>query len=151
VRLLAGPLASQRLLIPEPVHLSALQAALVLEHRDALQQLGLVVEDFGGGTVLLTGYPAVLKQRPAVSILQAVVDYLVAQERPPSREQLLNDLLSLTACHAAVRSGDPLLPEEITALVSRRGLLQDTHHCPHGRPTELLFRRQDLDRQFRRI
>ena len=75
----------------------------------------------------------------------------MSKDRLPTREQLLNDLLSLMACHAAVRSGDPLTPEEIAALVELRHLADDTHHCPHGRPTALLFTRHDLDRQFRRI
>jgi DNA mismatch repair protein MutL len=49
-----------------------------------------------------------------------------------------------------VRAGDALTSEEIAALVAQRALADDTHHCPHGRPTALLFSRQDLDRQFRR-
>src|SRR5206468_4698748 len=52
-RLRAGPVESQRLLIPEPVELSAEQAARTLEHQAELLELGLGVEDFGGGTVLL--------------------------------------------------------------------------------------------------
>jgi DNA mismatch repair protein MutL len=55
------------------------------------------------------------------------------------------------ACHAAVRAGDPLTPEEIAALVEQQNLADDTHHCPHGRPTALLFSKQDLEKQFRRI
>ena len=86
-----------------------------------------------------------------VVVLRAVVDHLMSQERLPTREVLLNDLLSLMACHAAVRAGDPLTPEEIAALVAQRQLADDTHHCPHGRPTALLFSKHDLDRQFRRV
>jgi DNA mismatch repair protein MutL len=149
-RLRAGQLEVQRLLIPEPVNLPPAQAALVLEQREALAQLGLEVSDFGGGTVLLGSYPAVLGKRRPKEILRAVVDYLAGQERPPSREVLLNDLLSLMACHAAVRAGDRLTPEEVRDLAAQRQLAQDSHHCPHGRPTSLLFTRQDLDRQFRR-
>ena len=74
-----------------------------------------------------------------------------AKDRLPTREALLNDLLSRMACHAAVRAGDPLTQEEIAALVAQRGTTDDTHHCPHGRPTALLFSRHDLERQFRRI
>lgn len=149
-RIRAGALESQRLLIPEPVELTAEQAARTLEHRADLAILGLGVEDFGGGTLLVTSYPALLSRRPPQSILKAVVDHLAAKERVPTREQLLNDLLSLMACHAAVRAGDPLSPEEIAALIAQRDLADDTHHCPHGRPTALLFSKQDLDRQFRR-
>jgi DNA mismatch repair protein MutL len=150
-RIGAGTLETQRLLIPEPVELTAEQAARTLEHRAALAELGLGVEDFGGGTVLLTSYPAILGNRSPREVLKAVVDHLASKDRPPTREQLFNDLLSLMACHSAVRAGDPLTPEEIAALVAQRQLADDTHHCPHGRPTALLFSRQDLDRQFRRI
>jgi DNA mismatch repair protein MutL len=146
----AGKVETQRLLIPEPVNLSAAQAALVLEQREALSELGLEVSDFGGGTVLLSGYPAVLGKRTPREILHAVVDYLAGKERAPSREALLNDLLSLMACHAAVRAGDRLSAEEIAALAEQRELATDAHHCPHGRPTSLLFTRHELDRQFRR-
>ncbi len=149
-RVRAGTLESQQLLIPEPVDLTAEQAARTLEHQQELAELGLGVEEFGGGTILVTRYPALLGRRAPAEILKRVVDHLVSKERLPTREQLLNDLMSLMACHAAVRSGDALTPEEITALAAQRHLAQDAHHCPHGRPTALLFTRQELDRQFRR-
>ena len=135
----------------EPVELTAEQAARALDQRAALAELGLGIEDFGGGTVLLTSYPALLSRRPPREVLQAVVDHLMAKDRAPTREVLLNDLLSLMACHSAVRAGDRLAPEEIAALLEQRQLADDTHHCPHGRPTALLFSRHDLDRQFRRV
>jgi DNA mismatch repair protein MutL len=150
-RIRSGPLETQRLLIPEPVEFSAEQAARLLEQKPALAELGLEVEDFGGGTVLLRSYPAILGGRAPQNILRAVADHLTGKERLPSREVLLNDLLSLMACHAAVRAGDRLTPEAIAALVAQRNLADDTHHCPHGRPTALLFSRHDLERQFRRV
>jgi DNA mismatch repair protein MutL len=140
----------QRLLIPEPVEFTPRQAALALEHREALAELGLRVEAFGGSTLLLSSYPSLLKKRVPSNILRAVVDYLASREKAPDREQLLNDLLSLTACHAAVRAGDRLTPEEIAALLEQRELAQDGHHCPHGRPTSLRFTLAELGKQFRR-
>jgi DNA mismatch repair protein MutL len=150
-RLRSGALETQRLLIPEPVELTADQAARALDQRAALAELGLGVEDFGGGTVLLTSYPAILGRRPPREVFKAVVDHLMAKDRPPTRDVLLNDLLSLMACHSAVRAGDRLMPEEIAALLEQRQLADDTHHCPHGRPTALLFSRHDLEKQFRRV
>jgi len=150
-RLRAGPLEMQRLLIPEPVELTAEQAARALDQRTALADLGLGIEDFGGGTVLLTSYPAILNRRPPREVFQAVVDHLMARDRAPTREVLFNELLSLMACHSAVRSGDRLTADEISALLEQRELANDTHHCPHGRPTALLFSRHDLERQFRRV
>jgi DNA mismatch repair protein MutL len=150
-RLSSGRLEVQRLLIPEPVTLPPAQAALLLAQQEALAALGLEVSDFGAGTVLLAGYPALLGKKPPREILQAVVEYLTSKERLPSREVLLNDLMALMACHSAIRAGDRLSQEQIAALLAQRHLAQDAHHCPHGRPSSLMFTKQDLDRQFRRL
>jgi len=150
-RLRAGHLERQRLLLPETIELPAGQAALVLEQREALAELGLGVEGFGGGTLMLSCYPALLGRQSPKAVLQAVVDYVLAKERVPSREQLLHDLLGLMACHAAVRAGDRLSPEAIRELLALRDLAENSHHCPHGRPTSLRFSRHDLERHFKRV
>jgi DNA mismatch repair protein MutL len=146
-----GKLEVQRLLIPEPIDLPADQAAAVLDTKDELAELGLEVSDFGGNTVLLSSYPTLLARRPPHEVLRGVIDSLVTRDRPPTREALLDHLLATMACKAAVKAGDRLTPEEITHLLHLRQLADDSHHCPHGRPTSLLFSRQELDRQFRRI
>src|SRR6516165_1970490 len=116
-RLRSGRLETLRLLIPETVELPAARAALVLEQREALAERGLGVEGFGGGTLMLSSYPALLGRQSPKAVLQAVVDYVLAKERVPGREQFLHDLLSLMACHAAVRAGDRLSLEAIRELL----------------------------------
>src|SRR5205823_14169873 len=59
-RIRSGTLEVQPLLLPEPVEFSADQAARALEYRDALAELGVGIEPFGGGTLLLSSYPALL-------------------------------------------------------------------------------------------
>jgi len=146
-----GKLEVQRLLIPEPIDLPAEQAALVLEAAEALRELGLEVSDFGGNTILLSSYPTLLGRKPALDIFRGVVDYLLSKERPPTRDAMLHNLMATMACKAAVKAGDHLTPEEIARLLELRQLAEDSHHCPHGRPTSLLFSRRELDKQFRRV
>ncbi|MFO0800738.1 MAG: DNA mismatch repair endonuclease MutL [Gemmataceae bacterium] len=150
-RIRDGKLEVQRLLIPEPIDLPAEQAALVLEAADTLRELGLDVSDFGGNTVLLASYPTLLGRRPPHEIFQGVVDYLLTKERPPTRDALLHDLTATMACKAAVKAGDRLSPEEIAYLLHLREMAEDSHHCPHGRPTSLRFTRHELDKQFGRV
>lgn len=149
-RVLAGALESQQLLVPEPVNLTAAEAAAVMEHRELLLTLGLKVEAFGGGTVLVSSYPAMLAGCSPAELLRSVVERLTAGGRLPERRDLLDELLHMLSCKAAIKAGDPLAPEEISALLRERHLAQDSHHCPHGRPTELVFTREELDRQFKR-
>jgi DNA mismatch repair protein MutL len=68
----------------------------------------------------------------------------------PTRQEMLQDLLHMMACKAAVKAGDPLTPDEIESLVRQRHLVDDSHHCPHGRPTILRITLNDLEREFMR-
>jgi DNA mismatch repair protein MutL len=150
-RVRSGQLEVQRLLIPEPIELPAEQAALVIEAADALRELGLEVSEFGGNTVLLSSYPTLLGRKAPHVIFQAIVDELVTKDRPPTKDAMLHHLMATMACKAAVKAGDRLSAEEISYLLELRDMAEDSHHCPHGRPTSLLFSRQELDKQFKRI
>ena len=79
-----------------------------------------------------------------------MVERLLEGGKAPDRRDLLDELLHMIACKAAIKAGDRLTPEEVAELVEQRHLAQDAHHCPHGRPTALVFTRDDLDRQFKR-
>jgi len=150
-KVLAGALESQALLVPEPVDLSPAEAAAALEARDVLAQLGLAVEPFGGDTVLVSSYPAMLANFRPAEVLRELVEQLLSGGKQPDRRDVLDSLLHMISCKAAIKAGDRLSPAEITALLEQRHLAQDTHHCPHGRPTALYFSREELDRQFKRI
>jgi DNA mismatch repair protein MutL len=150
-KVLAGALESQKLLVPEPVDLTATEAAAALEHSELLGRLGVEVQPFGGETVLVSSYPAMLANLSPAEVLRELVEKLLSGGRQPEARDLLDELLHMIACKAAVKFGDRLSPEEVDALLSQRHLAQDQHHCPHGRPTALVFTREDLDRQFKRI
>lgn len=150
-RVLAGGVERQRLLMPIPVELSPKEAALILEHRDLLGELGLTVEEFGGSTVAVTSYPLLSRQADPVDLLKSVIDQIEQTEGRVSRRDLLDSLLHLMACKGAIKAGQRLSPEEIEALLAQRHLVDDAHHCPHGRPTALSLSRQELDRQFGRL
>jgi len=147
---LAGAVESQSLLVPEPVDLSGPEAAAVLEHRELLARLGLGIEPFGGDTILISSYPTMMSADSPAELLRSLVEILLAGGRAPERRDLLDELLHMMSCKAAIKAGDRLAPEEIEALLEQRHLAQDTHHCPHGRPTALVFTREELDRQFKR-
>ena len=144
-------LETQRLLVPEPIDLTGAEMAIVLESRDALAELGIVIEPFGGDSVVITTYPAMLARTRPAALVRQVVETLMEGKRCIDKRDLLDEILNMVACKAAVKAGDPLSPEEIAALLEQRHLFRDTHHCPHGRPTALVFSRDELDRRFKRI
>ena len=150
-KVLQGKLETQQLLVPEPVSLTPAEAAAALDAAEILKQVGIHVEPFGGDTVLITAYPAMLrKEKPAELLVQVLEIWMGAGKRPEPRD-LLDHMLHTIACKAAIKAGDRLAPEEITELLQQRHCYQDSHHCPHGRPTALFFSRGQLDKMFKRI
>lgn len=149
-KVLGGQIETQRLLVPEPVTLPPAEAAAALESREVLLRLGIEVEAFGGDTLLVSSYPAMLANMSPAEMLRQVVEQLLSSSRAPDRRDLVDDLLHMIACKAAIKAGDRLSPEEITTLLEQRHHIQDAHHCPHGRPTALVFTREELDRRFKR-
>ncbi len=150
-RVLAGKVESQKLLVPESVDLAPEEAAALLSESELLVQLGLRVEPFGQSTVLVTSYPAIFKQLAPAELVRDVASQLLAGGRKPERRDLIDALLHMMSCKAAIKAGDRLPPEEIAELLRLRHLAQDSHHCPHGRPSALVLTREHLDRQFKRI
>ena len=150
-KVLAGTLEKQRMLVPEPVSLRPAEAAAVLEQADLLKGLGIEVEPFGGDTVLVASYPAMLSNQNPAEVLKGVIEKLMGEAKNLDQRDLVDELLHMISCKAAIKAGDKLTPEEIEALLEQRELCQDGHHCPHGRPTSLTFSREELDKKFKRI
>jgi len=147
----AGGLEVQPLLVPERLDLAPAELELVDEHAATLARAGMRVEPFGGSTVIVTSKPALAGDTPAAEIVREVLDRLAATAASgTATSMLVDEVLHGLACKAAIKAGDRLSQAEVDALVRERRLVEESHHCPHGRPTSLTLSRQDLDRQFRR-
>lgn len=144
----AGVLEVQQLLVPETVDLSPAELELVGEHTDALSRAGMRIEPFGGATIAVRSKPVLAGTVPAAVLVREALGRLAASAT--SKGMLVDEILHGLACKAAIKAGDPLSQAEVDALVQERRAVQDSHHCPHGRPTSLTLSRHELDRQFRR-
>ncbi len=145
-----GGLEVQPLLIPERIDLTPAEIELLTEHAETLARAGMRIEPFGGSTVIVTSKPVLAGTAPAAAIVREVIDRLSSSSAGTASSLLVDEVLHGLACQAAIKAGDRLSQTEIDALVRDRFLVQDSHHCPHGRPTGLTLSRQELDRQFRR-
>lgn len=151
IKVLSKNLEKQPLLVPEAVTLTSSEAAAAIESKEMLAEIGIDVEPFGGDTVLVSSYPAMLGKMGRAEILREVLEPLMAGGKKVDARNLLDELMNMMACKAAVKAGDKLSSDEITSLLQQREHYQDTHHCPHGRPTALFFSREQLDKMFKRI
>jgi len=150
-RILEGGVERQKLLIPETVECSATESVALLEHEDLLKEIGFEIQDFGGTTILLMSYPALIPRGSLSRIVKDFGEQLVQTDGKTTRRDLLDHMLHTMACRAAIKSGQRLTLEEMQELLRQRHLVADSHHCPHGRPTSLTLSRNTLDQQFGRL
>ncbi|GHT17351.1 DNA mismatch repair protein MutL [Planctomycetales bacterium] len=150
-RMSAGHLESQRLLVPVPVDLSPNELAVVLENLVFFKSLGLQVEQFGGNTVLVSAFPAILAKTPPTEILLSLIEPILASGKKSNRVEQIDEMLHSMACKAAVKAGDKIRPDALVRLVELAEKEINSHHCPHGRPSSIVFTREELDKMFKRI
>lgn len=149
-RVLAQSVESQKLLVPLTIEMSPKETALILDHAEMLNSFGLGIEEFGGNTLLVNSYPVMLQRVNLEQLVRDIADNL-DQSKQPSRRDLLDDLITMMSCKAAIKAGQRLTQEEIFSLLEQRHLIDDAHHCPHGRPSALVLSHAELDRQFGRM
>lgn len=150
-RITAGRLESQRLLIPATLKVTAAQRAVIDEHGDLLDRLGIEVADFGPDTVAVHRFPSFLEKVDPADFLTDALDKLAEGDPATGGEHLVHGLLDMMACKAAVKAGDALTQDEIAALLAGRESAEKSTACPHGRPTQIRLTLRDLERQFKRV
>jgi DNA mismatch repair protein MutL len=149
-KVLAGDMETQRLLVPEPVPLPPAEAAAALEAKETLAQLGIEVEPFGGDTVLVSSYPAMLANISPAEILRQIVEELVNSSKQPERRDLVDELLHMIACKAAIKAGDRWPPRKSRPSWSRGTTSRTRTTALTAADRPWYFSREELDRRFKR-
>ena len=142
-----GVRESQALLEPASVELTYTQQELARESREALEQYGFVLEEFGERSYLLRGVPSVLNDSDPVQGLREVLDLMSNEFRLMERQDAI---AASIACHGAIRAGKSLGMQEMAELARQLEGTENPNTCPHGRPTMIRLSVQHLERQFGR-
>jgi DNA mismatch repair protein MutL len=143
-------LASQPLLLPQPVEVSAQQEEVTRTHAADLDQLGLSIEPFGSGTCLVRALPAILAHADAEALVHDLIDDLAQWDSLSSLEERVTPIMASLACHGAVRAGRSMALPEIKGLVEEWTEEGRIMTCPHGRRVAFRLSIEELARMFNR-
>jgi DNA mismatch repair protein MutL len=146
----AGRVDAQRLLFPMQVTLDPTLARAATEFTETINRMGFVLEPFGGSDWLVSEVPVLLADRDPCTILKDVLSELGDVGHSRQVEAHIEHLLATMACHASVRSGDELGPEEVRDLLRQMDGVPLRANCPHGRPVIVSHGLDAIARWFNR-
>ena len=142
-------IATQSLLFPVSVEVTAADAAFVDEEQAALAELGLDVRPIGPTTVAVHAMPRLLSRAKPEGVVR---DLIAEVTRTGGRafSNAVDLVLATMACHGSVRAGDRLSVEEAAALLAALDQVDFSGHCPHGRPIVNRIGWDELERKVGR-
>lgn len=141
--------ASQRLLTPLILQVSAREMAVISENLDALAQAGYEVEPFGERDIRVNAVPFVMGRAELKPLFLQTLQSL-SQLKNAAVDARRGEIMQM-ACKSAVKAGDSLSDSEIAALI--QGMLETgaPPTCPHGRPVARALTKREIEKMFKRI
>jgi len=140
----------QGLLIPAVVDLDPADADRLAERASDLAALGLVLEPFGPGAVLVREVPALLKDADVSRLVADLAEHAAEWDDALPLERRLLHVAATMACHGSVRAGRRLRVEEMNALLREMEATPNAGECNHGRPTFVTLSLKDVEKLFAR-
>jgi DNA mismatch repair protein MutL len=145
-----GAVRSQPLLLPAVIDLPAADTARLAEAAPDLAKLGLELEPFGPGAVLVRALPALLGAPEPAGLIRDIADELAESGEQTGFSERLEAVIARMACHGSIRAGRRLLVPEMAALLRQMEATPRAATCSHGRPTFIKLTRAEIERLFSR-
>ena len=144
------PIECQTFLIPPKLEFSLKDGRVIMKRLDHLARLGLEIEHFGGSTFLLRSVPSLLVNVQWDDFLLELIPVL-EDGGDLSNDRVLDRLLTIMACHGAIRASKRLSQEEMSRLLDQLEEMDLPTNCPHGRPIFQKFNYYEIEKMFKRV
>lgn len=141
---------TQGLLVPVNIEVTLAEKEIIEKHFDLLNKLGIKIESFGSNSYIVTELPLLLKNLPGQVIVREIIDRLLENDRKLQPADLIDDLITLMSCKAAIKAGKYLDMREMIELVAELFNTENPERCPHGRPIIIHISNEDIARSMGR-
>lgn len=132
-------LQGQRLIAPQPLHLTAVNEAILLENLDIFRKNGFeFVIDEGAPVTQRAKLVSLPTSKNWTFGPQDIDELLFMLGDSPGvmcRPSRVRQMFASRACRKSVMIGTALSTSEMKQLVTRMGEMEHPWNCPHGRPT----------------
>ncbi len=146
-----GAIPVQNLLIPAQVELGPAQGHLLAEFLPELNKFGFLIEEFGNNTFVIKAVPSFAAGSDYAQMLLDILDELNVHDKNARLDRLYDEVLSVMACHPAIKVHRRLERQEMETLLNDLQQCRMPHTCPHGRPTIVRFTMESIKKMFKRL
>ena len=136
-------------ILPLSIHLQNKEKEILFTYSGTFREMGYQWDEEAGG-VRLTAIPVDFPSVDKEEVFLEILDGLSEDSEQLSGESLYNKIASMS-CKAAIKGNQQISFQECDALLDELLQLENPFACPHGRPTIIAFRKQDLEKMFKRI
>lgn len=146
----SGKRGSQELITPVNLELEVRERVLLKYYIPYLEDAGFCISEFGPDSFAVTAVPHILGKLEDTAVVHDIISDILSGGRIKDGTGISERVSNSTACRGAIKAGAALTNEQMENLVSQLYRTKNPHTCPHGRPTIILFDRNEIDHMFRR-
>ena len=138
--------ASQSLLVPVKIELSAEEREIVRQYEAEIKKLGIDFSDFGNNTILIQEVPVLLKNKSTRNIIEEMIAELAEEGKTKSAAEIQKSMLEYLACRSSIKAGQPLTKRESIQLVKDLYKTENPYRCPHSRPVMINISKEEIEK-----
>lgn len=140
----------QQLLVPITLEFSGDEFIKIIEYKEELMKVGVLLEEFGMNSFIIRSHPAWFPKGQEKMIVEQMIEQLLTMKKVDVKK-LREEAAIMMSCKAAIKANRHLRDDEIQALLDELRRAEDPFTCPHGRPVIVHFSVTDLEKMFKRI
>lgn len=138
--------ASQSLLLPVKIELSAEEREIVRQYAAEIKEIGIDFSDFGNNTILIQEVPVLLKNMSTKNIIEELIAELAEAGKTKSAAEVQKTMLEYLACRSSIKAGQPLTKKESIQLIKDLYKTENPYRCPHSRPVMINISREEIEK-----
>ena len=149
-QLSSNNIVAQNLLMPIMLEVDPILAAVVNDHGEELKKLGIEVKMANDNELEILATPMLVNTNNISKLVLDILHEFANYGNTNALEQHQEEILSIIACHSAVRANHILTIPQMNAILRDMEQTLRSDYCNHGRPTWFKMTMNELDGMFMR-
>ena len=140
----------QTLLMPLTFHYAADEALRLKESKEALEEVGVYLEEFGLSSFVVREYPTWFPKGEEQEVIEELIEQ-VLKARKTDIKKLREDAAIMMSCKKSIKANHFLNKEQMERLIKDLRNADNPFTCPHGRPVLIHFTSYEVEKMFKRV